>query len=84
MLALLNAANNRVSPPLLEYAEFYNSALDHINLMAEYYRWQTPEKSNKYVLEIGLRISGLLACDFHLANTPKKVTSPAKSMCNYL
>ncbi|OQR77391.1 putative E3 ubiquitin-protein ligase HECTD2-like [Tropilaelaps mercedesae] len=48
VLALLNAANNRLNPPLVEYAEFYNSALDHINLMAEYYRWQTPGRSNKF------------------------------------
>ncbi|KAK7583894.1 hypothetical protein V9T40_004857 [Parthenolecanium corni] len=40
LLALINAANNEYSPPLLHYTELYNSALDHIDLMQDYYVWQ--------------------------------------------
>lgn len=42
VLALLHASNFKVYPSLISYTEFYNSALDHINLMAEYQRWQNP------------------------------------------
>lgn len=42
ILALLHAANFKVYPSIISYTEFYNSALDHINLMAEYHRWQSP------------------------------------------
>ncbi|GFY77850.1 probable E3 ubiquitin-protein ligase HECTD2 [Trichonephila inaurata madagascariensis] len=48
LLALINTANSRNSPNLIPYTEFYNSALDHINLMAEYYRWQNPTKNHKF------------------------------------
>nr|XP_042904341.1 probable E3 ubiquitin-protein ligase HECTD2 [Parasteatoda tepidariorum] len=48
VLALINTANNRNNPNLISYTEFYNSALDHINLMAEYYRWQNPTKNHKF------------------------------------
>ncbi|KAI1301906.1 putative E3 ubiquitin-protein ligase HECTD2 [Halotydeus destructor] len=48
VLALLNAANNRNNPNLITYTEFYNSALDHINLMSEYYKWQNPSRNNRY------------------------------------
>ncbi|KAG8176214.1 hypothetical protein JTE90_016084, partial [Oedothorax gibbosus] len=44
-LALINTANCRFN--LIPYTEFYNSALDHINLMAEYYRWQNPPAQHK-------------------------------------
>ena len=33
MLALINAANNSCSPTIVEYSEFYNTALDHMDLM---------------------------------------------------
>ena len=42
-----DAANSKVVPNLINYTEFYNYALDHINLMSEYYRWQNPTKTNK-------------------------------------
>nr|XP_022337082.1 probable E3 ubiquitin-protein ligase HECTD2 [Crassostrea virginica] len=42
VLALLNAANNLTSPTLVQYSEFYNPTLDHLDLMAEYYTWQNP------------------------------------------
>ncbi|KAG8282825.1 putative E3 ubiquitin-protein ligase HTD2 [Homalodisca vitripennis] len=41
VLALVNAANNGSSPPLLDYTEFYNSALDHVDLMQDYFNWQS-------------------------------------------
>ncbi|ODN03165.1 putative E3 ubiquitin-protein ligase HECTD2 [Orchesella cincta] len=45
VLALLNAANNGCQPALLHYSEFYNSALDHVDLMQEYWRWQSPDRT---------------------------------------
>ncbi|KAH9524841.1 putative E3 ubiquitin-protein ligase HTD2 [Bulinus truncatus] len=42
VLALFNAANNLVLPSLVQYTDFYNSTLDHLDLMAEYYAWQNP------------------------------------------
>ncbi|KAK3698694.1 hypothetical protein RRG08_046196 [Elysia crispata] len=42
VLALFNAANGLLTPPLVQYIEFYNSTLDHLDLMAEYYAWQNP------------------------------------------
>lgn len=29
-------------PPLLPHTEFYNSSLDHIDLMVEFYAWKCP------------------------------------------
>ncbi|XP_070212088.1 probable E3 ubiquitin-protein ligase HECTD2 [Littorina saxatilis] len=42
VMALLNAANNLAQPPLVAHTDFYNSTLDHLDLMAEYYAWQNP------------------------------------------
>ncbi|GFO50258.1 HECT domain e3 ubiquitin protein ligase 2 [Plakobranchus ocellatus] len=42
VLALFNAANGLLTPTLIQYVEFYNSTLDHLDLMAEYYAWQNP------------------------------------------
>ncbi|KAK7482010.1 hypothetical protein BaRGS_00026702 [Batillaria attramentaria] len=42
VMALLNAANNLSSPALVSHIDFYNSTLDHLDLMAEYYAWQNP------------------------------------------
>ncbi|XP_013421867.1 probable E3 ubiquitin-protein ligase HECTD2 [Lingula anatina] len=42
VLALLNAANNVQVPPLVKYTEFYNTTIDHLDVMAEYYAWQNP------------------------------------------
>ena len=33
VLALINASNNSCSPTIIEYIEFYNMALDHMDLM---------------------------------------------------
>ncbi|XP_076467951.1 putative E3 ubiquitin-protein ligase HECTD2 [Babylonia areolata] len=42
VMALLNAANNLAAVPLVSHSDFYNSTLDHLDLMAEYYAWQNP------------------------------------------
>lgn len=44
----LDAANNGSQPALLHYSEFYNSALDHVDLMQEYWRWQSPERPGQF------------------------------------
>lgn len=36
------------SPPLVLYTEFYNSTLDHIDLMKEYLTWQQPERPGQF------------------------------------
>ncbi|XP_031435226.1 probable E3 ubiquitin-protein ligase HECTD2 [Clupea harengus] len=46
VLALLNAANSLSSPPILSYTDFYNIALDHIDIMGEYRTWHG--NSNKF------------------------------------
>ena len=38
-----DAANNLALPPLIPYTDFYNEALDHTDLMTEYYAWQSPQ-----------------------------------------
>ena len=45
-----DASNNTVnsSPPLVLYTEFYNSTLDHIDLMKEYLTWQQPERPGQF------------------------------------
>jgi len=48
VLALINASNNSCTPPLVEYTEFYNTALDHMDLMKEYYIWQNPDKPGQF------------------------------------
>ncbi|XP_024215638.1 probable E3 ubiquitin-protein ligase HECTD2 isoform X1 [Halyomorpha halys] len=47
-LALINAANNASSPPLLDYTEFYNSALDHMDLMQDYLSWQSSQRPGQF------------------------------------
>lgn len=37
-----DAANNLAVPALVAHTDFYNSTLDHLDLMAEYYAWQNP------------------------------------------
>ncbi|XP_043222721.1 probable E3 ubiquitin-protein ligase HECTD2 isoform X1 [Amphibalanus amphitrite] len=48
VLALINAANNAASPALISYTEFYNHALDHVDLMQEYANWQTPDRPDRF------------------------------------
>jgi len=48
VLALMNAANNSCSPTIIDYTEFYNIALDHMDLMKEYYTWQNPDKPGQF------------------------------------
>lgn len=33
---------------MLPYTDFYNSTLDHIDLMKEYLTWQSPEKPGQF------------------------------------
>ncbi|XP_036023401.1 probable E3 ubiquitin-protein ligase HECTD2 isoform X3 [Onychomys torridus] len=49
VLALLNTANNLIQPPLIPYTDFYNSTLDHIDLMEEYHTWQSFGNSHSKV-----------------------------------
>ncbi|CAG5130186.1 unnamed protein product [Candidula unifasciata] len=48
VLALFNAANSLHTPPLVQYTEFYNITLDHLDLMAEYYAWQNPNSKTGF------------------------------------
>ena len=49
VLALLNAANNLDSKtPIVEYTDFYNVSLDHMDLMSEYYTWQNPDRPEQF------------------------------------
>ncbi|XP_076066070.1 putative E3 ubiquitin-protein ligase HECTD2 [Oratosquilla oratoria] len=48
VLAILYASNSSGPPSLLHYTEFYNHALDHLDLMAEYRTWQVPEKPDSF------------------------------------
>ncbi|XP_072827697.1 probable E3 ubiquitin-protein ligase HECTD2 isoform X2 [Vicugna pacos] len=48
VLALLNSANSLVHPPLIPYTDFYNSTLDHIDLMEEYHTWQSFGNSHRF------------------------------------
>ncbi|XP_058154748.1 probable E3 ubiquitin-protein ligase HECTD2 [Dasypus novemcinctus] len=48
VLALLNTANNLVHLPLIPYTDFYNSTLDHIDLMEEYHTWQSFGNSHRF------------------------------------
>ena len=44
---MLNASNN-LGVNLLDYTEFYNVSLDHMDLMAEYYAWQNPDRPGQF------------------------------------
>ena len=35
-------------PNIVEYTDFYNVSLDHMDLMAEYYAWQNPERPGQF------------------------------------
>ncbi|XP_069974942.1 probable E3 ubiquitin-protein ligase HECTD2 [Penaeus vannamei] len=48
VLAIIYASNTSSQPPLLHYTEFYNHALDHLDLMTEYRTWQLPEKPDSF------------------------------------
>ncbi|CAG0923279.1 unnamed protein product, partial [Notodromas monacha] len=48
VLALLNVANNKSVPPIVKYTYFYNSTLDHLDLMQEYYNWQAPDRPDRF------------------------------------
>uniref|UniRef100_F7BTG6 Probable E3 ubiquitin-protein ligase HECTD2 n=1 Tax=Monodelphis domestica TaxID=13616 RepID=F7BTG6_MONDO len=48
VLALLNAANGLAHLPIIPYTDFYNSTLDHIDLMEEYHTWQCFGNSRRF------------------------------------
>ncbi|XP_042209377.1 probable E3 ubiquitin-protein ligase HECTD2 [Homarus americanus] len=48
VLAILYASNTSSQTPLLNYTEFYNHALDHLELMTEYKNWQDPTKPDTF------------------------------------
>ncbi|XP_072851401.2 putative E3 ubiquitin-protein ligase HECTD2 isoform X2 [Pogona vitticeps] len=48
VLSLFNASNSLAIPPIVPYMDFYNSTLDHIDLMEEYQNWQSYGNSNKF------------------------------------
>ncbi|XP_078079045.1 putative E3 ubiquitin-protein ligase HECTD2 [Mustelus asterias] len=48
VLALLNAANSLANPPIIPFMDFYNSTLDHIDLMEEYHIWQCYGNSHRF------------------------------------
>ncbi|OXB69850.1 UNVERIFIED_CONTAM: hypothetical protein H355_011955 [Colinus virginianus] len=43
-----DAANSLISPPIISYTDFYNSTLDHIDLMEEYHNWQCYGNSHRF------------------------------------
>ncbi|XP_041367987.1 probable E3 ubiquitin-protein ligase HECTD2 isoform X2 [Gigantopelta aegis] len=47
VMALFNASNNMFTP-MVSYIDFYNSSLDHLDLMAEYYAWQNPNSHSGF------------------------------------
>ncbi|XP_069157582.1 probable E3 ubiquitin-protein ligase HECTD2 [Procambarus clarkii] len=48
VLAILYASNTASQPALLHYTEFYNHALDHLDLMSEYRTWQLPDRPDSF------------------------------------
>ena len=54
VLALMNAANNLSSPSVIDYTEFYNVSLDHMDLMQEYYNWQNPGTFRHLTLKVSV------------------------------
>ncbi|KAL4231209.1 putative E3 ubiquitin-protein ligase HTD2 [Mactra antiquata] len=48
VMALLNAANNLCQPYLVSHMEFYNFALDNLDLMQEYLSWQHPSSTGGF------------------------------------
>ncbi|XP_053164180.1 probable E3 ubiquitin-protein ligase HECTD2 isoform X2 [Hemicordylus capensis] len=47
-LSLFNSANSLANPPVVPYTDFYNSTLDHIDLMEEYHNWQCYGNSHRF------------------------------------
>ncbi|XP_015194984.1 probable E3 ubiquitin-protein ligase HECTD2 [Lepisosteus oculatus] len=48
VLSLLNAANTISNPPLIPFTDFYNSSLDHIDIMEDYQTWQCYGNSQRF------------------------------------
>ncbi|XP_026526564.1 probable E3 ubiquitin-protein ligase HECTD2 [Notechis scutatus] len=48
VLSLFNASNSLGNPSLIPYTDFYNSTLDHIDLMEDYHNWQCYGNSHRF------------------------------------
>ncbi|XP_070608459.1 probable E3 ubiquitin-protein ligase HECTD2 isoform X2 [Erythrolamprus reginae] len=48
VLSLFNASNSLANPSLIPYTDFYNSTLDHIDLMEDYHNWQCYGNSQRF------------------------------------
>ncbi|XP_025020411.1 probable E3 ubiquitin-protein ligase HECTD2 isoform X2 [Python bivittatus] len=48
VLSLFNASNSLANPSLIPYTDFYNSTLDHIDLMEDYHNWQCYGNSHRF------------------------------------
>jgi hypothetical protein len=56
----MNAANNLSNPAVIDYTEFYNVSLDHMDLMQEYYNWQNPGKDPFTLATMSVRFQRLV------------------------
>nr|XP_034994050.1 probable E3 ubiquitin-protein ligase HECTD2 isoform X1 [Zootoca vivipara] len=48
VLSLFNTSNTLANPSIVPYMDFYNSTLDHIDLMEEYHNWQCYGNSQRF------------------------------------
>ncbi|XP_066475719.1 probable E3 ubiquitin-protein ligase HECTD2 isoform X1 [Tiliqua scincoides] len=64
VLSLFNTANSLSNPPIIPYMDFYNSTLDHIDLMEEYHNWQCYGNSQRF---------SFCQCPFIISIAAKKV-----------
>ncbi|CAI5774725.1 probable E3 ubiquitin-protein ligase HECTD2 [Podarcis lilfordi] len=48
VLSLFNTSNSLANPSIVPYMDFYNSTLDHIDLMEEYHNWQCYGNSQRF------------------------------------
>ncbi|XP_063077601.1 probable E3 ubiquitin-protein ligase HECTD2 [Engraulis encrasicolus] len=48
VLSLLNAANSIAVAPILPFADFYNTTLDHTDFMEDFRTWQAHGNSNRF------------------------------------
>lgn len=68
-----DVANNDSSPPLVSYTELYNSALDHIDLMQDYYVWQNCKHPGQFAYCQYPFVLSILAKRFILTKVSKKI-----------
>nr|XP_028585569.1 probable E3 ubiquitin-protein ligase HECTD2 [Podarcis muralis] len=48
VLSLFNTSNSLANPSIVPYMDFYNSTLDHIDVMEEYHNWQCYGNSQRF------------------------------------